>query len=69
MVGDVTDRCKGAIEHFRSEGYVKLKQVLSPEVLEFYGDAITQQVIRLNTQTKPMSERITYDMSARSCRS
>jgi len=52
---------ESAIEHFRSEGYVKLEQVLSPEVLKFYGDAITQQVIRLNTLTKPMSERTTYE--------
>jgi ectoine hydroxylase-related dioxygenase (phytanoyl-CoA dioxygenase family) len=50
-----------AIEHFRTEGYVKLKQVLSPEALKFYGDAITRQVIRLNTLTKPMSERTTYE--------
>lgn len=50
-----------AIEHFRTEGYVKLKHVLSPEVLRFYGDAITQQVIRLNTLVKPMSERTTYE--------
>jgi ectoine hydroxylase-related dioxygenase (phytanoyl-CoA dioxygenase family) len=52
---------RGAIEHFRTEGYVKLKRVLSPEVLKFYGEAITKQVIRLNTLTKPMSERSTYE--------
>jgi ectoine hydroxylase-related dioxygenase (phytanoyl-CoA dioxygenase family) len=52
---------RGAIVHFRTEGYVKLKRVLSPEVLKFYGEAITRQVIRLNTLTKPMSERSTYE--------
>ena len=52
---------KGAIEHFRTEGYVKLKRVLSSGLLEFYGDVITQQVMRLNTQIKPMSERTTYE--------
>ncbi len=51
----------GAVEHFRAEGYVKLKQVLSPEVLKHYGEAITRQVIRLNTLVKPMSERTTYE--------
>jgi ectoine hydroxylase-related dioxygenase (phytanoyl-CoA dioxygenase family) len=51
----------GAVEHFRTEGYIKLKRVLSPEVLKFYGDAITRQVIRLNTLTKPMSERSMYE--------
>jgi len=52
---------KSAIEHFRAEGYVKIRQVLSPEVLKFYGDAITRQVIALNALTKPMSERTTYE--------
>jgi ectoine hydroxylase-related dioxygenase (phytanoyl-CoA dioxygenase family) len=52
---------RSAIEHFRAEGYVKLKQVLSPEVLKFYGDAITKQVFELNTLTKPMSQRSTYE--------
>lgn len=51
----------GAIDYFRSEGYVKLKQVFSPELLKFYGEAITQQVVRLNTLTKPMAERSTYE--------
>jgi ectoine hydroxylase-related dioxygenase (phytanoyl-CoA dioxygenase family) len=50
-----------AIENFRTDGYVRLKQVLSPEVLKFYGDVITQQVLRLNTLTKPMAERSTYE--------
>jgi ectoine hydroxylase-related dioxygenase (phytanoyl-CoA dioxygenase family) len=50
-----------AVDFFRREGYVKIKQLLSPEVLKFYGDAITQQVIRLNTLTKPMVERTTYE--------
>jgi ectoine hydroxylase-related dioxygenase (phytanoyl-CoA dioxygenase family) len=50
----------GNIEHFRGKGYVKLKQVLSPEALEYYGQEITSQVLRLNNQTKPMSERNTY---------
>jgi ectoine hydroxylase-related dioxygenase (phytanoyl-CoA dioxygenase family) len=52
---------RSAIEHFRNEGYVKLNRVLSPEVLKFYGEAITTQVLRLNTVTKPMSERSTYE--------
>jgi ectoine hydroxylase-related dioxygenase (phytanoyl-CoA dioxygenase family) len=51
----------GAVEHFRAQGYVKLKGVLSPGVLQFYGEAITRQVIRLNTLKKPMSERSTYE--------
>jgi ectoine hydroxylase-related dioxygenase (phytanoyl-CoA dioxygenase family) len=50
-----------AVAHFRSEGYVKLKHVLSPEVLKHYGDAITRQVIALNTLVKPMAQRTTYE--------
>jgi ectoine hydroxylase-related dioxygenase (phytanoyl-CoA dioxygenase family) len=50
-----------AIDFFRREGYVKIKQLLSPELLKFYGEAITQQVVRLNTLTKPMAARSTYE--------
>lgn len=50
----------GVIDHFRAEGYVKLKQLFSPELLKFYGEAITEQVVRLNTLIKPMAERSTY---------
>jgi ectoine hydroxylase-related dioxygenase (phytanoyl-CoA dioxygenase family) len=50
-----------AVRHFRKNGYVKLKQVLSPEVIAFYGAEITRMVIALNTQTKPVAERNTYE--------
>lgn len=50
-----------AINFFQEFGYVKLKHVLSAEVLEYYGKLITDQVIRLNTLTKPMEERTTYE--------
>ena len=50
-----------AITFYRTNGYVKLKNVLSPEVLQYYGEIITEQVIRLNTLTKPMEERTTYE--------
>lgn len=49
------------IQFFRTNGYIKLKQVLSPELLEFYGSEITTQVIQLNTLKKPMSQRNTYE--------
>lgn len=45
---------------FRENGYIKLKNVLSPQTLEFYGREITEQVKRLNTQTLPMEKRDTY---------
>lgn len=49
------------IAFYRTNGYVKLKQVLGPAVLEHYGDIITNLVFRLNTLVKPMEERSTYE--------
>ncbi len=46
---------------FQTNGYIKLKEVLSPEVLGYYGSEITRQVVRLNTLKKPMSQRTTYE--------
>jgi ectoine hydroxylase-related dioxygenase (phytanoyl-CoA dioxygenase family) len=50
-----------AITFYRKNGYVKLKQVLSPAVLDHYGPIITDLVLRLNTLIKPMAERTTYE--------
>lgn len=49
------------IAQFRRDGFIKLKNVLSPATLEYYGRVITEQVFRLNTLTKPMHERNTYE--------
>jgi ectoine hydroxylase-related dioxygenase (phytanoyl-CoA dioxygenase family) len=46
---------------FRRDGFIKLKQVLSPETLAHYGAEITRLTIELNTQMKPLQERSTYD--------
>ena len=50
-----------AIRFYRENGYVKLKDVLSPMVIAHYGPVITDLVIKLNTLTKPMEERTTYE--------
>lgn len=50
-----------AIESYQQKGYVKLKNVLSPDVLDYYGQLISDLVIKLNTLTKPMEERTTYE--------
>ncbi len=50
-----------AIAFYQKNGYIKLKQVLSPDVLTYYGAVITELVFRLNTLDKPMSERTTYE--------
>lgn len=49
------------IDSFRAQGFIKLKHVLSPALLAYYGEEITAQVFRLNTLTKPMAERTTYE--------
>ncbi|HRK32154.1 MAG TPA: phytanoyl-CoA dioxygenase family protein, partial [Tepidisphaeraceae bacterium] len=49
------------LQNYREHGYVKLKNVLSEAVIDYYGKEITREVIRLNNQTKPMSERTTYE--------
>ncbi|MFN3380451.1 MAG: phytanoyl-CoA dioxygenase family protein [Runella zeae] len=50
-----------AISFYQEYGYVKLKNVLSAEVLAYYGDVITDLVFKLNKLTKPMEERTTYE--------
>jgi ectoine hydroxylase-related dioxygenase (phytanoyl-CoA dioxygenase family) len=50
-----------AVRFFRENGYVKLKNVLSESTLTHYGNLITEWVFKLNTLTKPMEERTTYE--------
>jgi ectoine hydroxylase-related dioxygenase (phytanoyl-CoA dioxygenase family) len=49
------------IAAFNRDGFIKLKQVLSPEALAHFGAEITRLTIALNTQSKPLEERSTYD--------
>ena len=51
------------IASFRSRGFVKLKNVLSPEVLDHFGAEFTKLVHANNTQKRPMSERNTYQQA------
>jgi ectoine hydroxylase-related dioxygenase (phytanoyl-CoA dioxygenase family) len=48
------------VKSYRENGYIKLKHVLSPEVLSYYGEEISQQVGELNTQHLPIEQRGTY---------
>jgi ectoine hydroxylase-related dioxygenase (phytanoyl-CoA dioxygenase family) len=48
------------IEQYRTEGYIKLKHVLSPETLAYYGREISRKVRELNTQHLPLEERDLY---------
>ena len=49
------------LQKFEKDGFIHLKSVMSPAVLAEYGREITKLTITLNTQTKPLQERTTYD--------
>lgn len=49
------------IDFYRENGYVKLRRVLPPELLEHYRQEITRKVAELNTQHLPLEKRSTYD--------
>jgi ectoine hydroxylase-related dioxygenase (phytanoyl-CoA dioxygenase family) len=48
------------VQRFARDGYLKLRDALSPAVLTAYEPEITGQVIELNTQHVPLAERDTY---------
>jgi len=50
----------GAAGAFERDGFVHLRGVLDPAVVEHYEPEITEQVIALNTMHVPMAERDTY---------
>ena len=48
------------IAFYRENGFIKLKNVFSPETIAAYGPEITRKVHELNTLHLPMEERTTY---------
>ena len=48
------------IDFYQENGFIKLKDVLSAETLAHYGCEITEKVIALNPNRKPLAERDTY---------
>lgn len=46
---------------YQRDGYVKIAQALSPDVLGHFGERITDATLRLNTEQRPLDERDTYD--------
>jgi ectoine hydroxylase-related dioxygenase (phytanoyl-CoA dioxygenase family) len=48
------------VEQFARDGFIKLKQVFGRELLTAYGDEITNQVIKLNKEDRPLEQRGTY---------
>jgi len=49
-----------AVDSFRRNGFVRLKQVFSADELDHYGQEITRLTLELNDQTRPLDERSTY---------
>ena len=49
------------VAQFRRDGFIKLKDVLSPGTLGHFGTEITRLTIDLNTERRPLEERSTYD--------
>lgn len=47
-------------EQYKTQGFIKLKQVFSADLLKAFGNELTNQVIRLNTEDRPLEERTTY---------
>ena len=54
---DVTE---DQIHFYRLHGYIKLKHVLSPELLEHYRRVISERVAQLSRDALPMDQRTTY---------
>ena len=48
------------IESYRTNGFIKLKNVLSPVVVDYMRETISAEVQRLNTQHIPLEQRDTY---------
>ena len=48
------------IRFYDENGYIKLKHVLSPEVLEYYRQAIQSRVTELSRDALPIEQRTTY---------
>jgi ectoine hydroxylase-related dioxygenase (phytanoyl-CoA dioxygenase family) len=54
------DLTSDQVNFFCENGYIKLKQVFSQEVVSYMNDTISKEVARLNTQHLPMEQRDTY---------
>ena len=48
------------IARFRDDGFIVLRDLLSAEVLDFYGAQISERVSELSTERRPLQERDTY---------
>lgn len=51
---------KEQIHFYQQHRYIKLRQVLDVETLEFFNQSITDQVAEMNTDAVPLENRDTY---------
>lgn len=51
---------KEQIDFYEKNRFIKLKNVLSPEVVAFYNEVISKKVAEMNTEDRPLQERSTY---------
>lgn len=51
---------KEQIDFYEKNRFIKLKNVLSPEVVAFYNEVISEKVAEMNTEDRPLQERSTY---------
>jgi len=51
---------EGQINKFRKNGYLKIKNVLSKKVVEYYNHIITKKVTEMNVENRPLDQRDTY---------
>jgi ectoine hydroxylase-related dioxygenase (phytanoyl-CoA dioxygenase family) len=48
------------VSFYRQNRFIKLKQVLSPEVVDYFNEVITARVNLMNKETRSLEERSTY---------
>ena len=48
------------VAFYRQNRFIKLKQVLSPEVITFFNEIISEKVSEMNKETRSLDDRTTY---------
>lgn len=57
----ISDLPPDTLESYRRDGFVRLRALLDADTLGRHGEEITRLTLALNTQTRPLAERTTYD--------
>ena len=60
LLDEPYDLSNEQIQYYRTNGFVKLKNVLATEVVDYMRTTISAEVQRLNTQHVPLEQRDTY---------